>query len=47
MDDGSTLLLAGPLTDTTESHISTGFILVQGGSCGNTTLFVPGLDRQS
>jgi hypothetical protein len=47
MDDGSTLSLLGPLTDVTEAHISTGFILVQGGNCGGPAIFVPGLDRQS
>ena len=49
MDDGSTLNLDGPLTDVTEGHISTGIILVQGGSCGVPANFivVPGLDRQS
>jgi hypothetical protein len=47
MDDGSTLSLLGPLTDVTEGHISTGFVPVQGGNCGGTTLLVPGLDRQS
>jgi uncharacterized protein len=48
MDDGSTLLLEGPLTDVTEAHISTGIIVVQGGNCGSTTntIFLPGLDRQ-
>jgi hypothetical protein len=51
MDDGSTLLLEGPLTDVTEGHISTGIVLVQGGSCGGAnpiSIFAfSGLDRQS
>jgi hypothetical protein len=49
MDDGSTLSLLGPLTDVTESHISTGIILVQGGNCGSPTnpIVIPGLDRRS
>jgi hypothetical protein len=49
MDDGSTLNLFGSLTDVTESHISTGIILVQGGNCADptNTIVFPGLDRQS
>ncbi|WP_158944872.1 hypothetical protein [Granulicella sp. S190] len=49
MDDGSTLILEGALTDVTEGHISTGIILVQGGKCGSptNTIVLFGLDRQS
>jgi hypothetical protein len=49
MDDGSTLLLSGPLTDATESQISTGITVVQGGNCGSPTnaIFIPELARQN
>ncbi|MBB5344270.1 hypothetical protein [Tunturibacter empetritectus] len=49
MDDGSTLIVSGPLTDVTESHIAAGIVLVEGGKCGGFTnaIELPGLDRQS
>jgi hypothetical protein len=49
MDDGSTLSLLGSLTDITEGHIATNFVLVTGGNCGGIgkVIRLPGLDRQS
>ncbi|MBB5316399.1 hypothetical protein [Tunturibacter empetritectus] len=49
MDDGSTLIVSGPLTDVTESHIATGIVLVEGGKCGgfSNAIELRGLDRQS
>jgi hypothetical protein len=49
MDDGSILLISAPLTDATESKISSGIIVIQGGNCGSSTnaIFVPELDRQN
>jgi hypothetical protein len=49
MDNGSTLLLSGPLTDARGSQISSGIIAIQGGNCGSSTtaIFVPELDRQN
>jgi hypothetical protein len=47
MDDGSTLSVAGTLTDPTESHISSFFFGVHGGNCGSTFYQFSGLDRQS
>jgi hypothetical protein len=49
MDDGSTLSLIGSLTDITEGHIATNFVLVTGGNCGGISkvISLPGLDRQS
>ncbi|WP_263369174.1 hypothetical protein [Edaphobacter dinghuensis] len=49
MDDGSTLSLSGPLTDSTEAHISPVSLVVDGGKCGTPPSFVSlrQLDRQS
>jgi hypothetical protein len=49
MDDGSTLSLIGSLTDITEGHIATNFVLVTGGNCGGISKLIQltGLDRQS
>jgi hypothetical protein len=49
MDDGSTLNLAGALTDSTESHISALFLVVPSGKCGAGPYFFPPTDltRQS
>lgn len=51
MDDGSTMEVAGWLTDVSESRIVTSLLLVRGGQCGGNTVPVayrlPELDRQS
>lgn len=49
MDDGSTLSMEGVLTDLTEGHIATSFVLVSGGKCGTIPFAyqLAGLDRQS
>jgi len=52
MDDGSTLVLIGTLTDASEAKIATDIVLIQGGHCGGNGTFpaiyqMPELDRQS
>jgi hypothetical protein len=49
MDDGSTLILLGTLTDISEGHIATTDAVVSGGTCASvpTVYQLSGLDRQS
>jgi len=50
MDDGSTLVILGTLTDASETRIATNAAIVTGGRCGGTVPSVyqlPELDRQS
>lgn len=49
MNDGSTLILLGALTDVTEGHIATTDVVVSGGTCASipTVYQLSGLDRQS
>ena len=49
MDDGSTVTVAGTLTDPSETSITPYLLMLQGGKCGSSPVFyvLSELDRQS